>query len=142
MNTTEANNTEIMEIMQTLMNEGTKGFPSVVAKMYNLAMQFERELHLGAGRYERTEERSGYANGYKPKTLDTASSTATRTGSKSPPKVLILHAAKSVHGLVPLRARVRGRSKRDSLRISVGLLPCPTTRARARGRLCITFEAA
>jgi transposase-like protein len=35
-------------------------------------MQFERELHLGAGRYERTEERSGYANGYKPKTLDTA----------------------------------------------------------------------
>ena len=72
MNTTAADNTEIMEIMQTLMNEGTKGFPSVVAKMYNLAMQFERELHLGAGRYERTEERSGYANGYKPTTLDTA----------------------------------------------------------------------
>ena len=72
MKTTAADNTEIMEIMQTLMNEGTKGFPSVVAKMYNLAMQFERELHLGAGRYERTEERSGYANGYKPKTLDTA----------------------------------------------------------------------
>ena len=72
MNTTATDNTEIMEIMQTLMNEGTKGFPSVVAKMYNLAMQFERELHLGAGRYERTEGRSGYANGYKPKTLDTA----------------------------------------------------------------------
>ena len=72
MNTTATDNTEIMETMQTLMNEGTKGFPSVVAKMYNLAMQFERELHLGAGRYERTEGRSGYANGYKPKTLDTA----------------------------------------------------------------------
>lgn len=72
MNTTATDNTEILEIMQTLMNEGTKGFPSVVAKMYNLAMQFERELHLGAGRYERTEGRNGYANGYKPKTLDTA----------------------------------------------------------------------
>ena len=72
MNATETNDTEIKEIMQTLMNEGTKGFPSVVARMYNLAMQFERELHLGAGRYERAEGRSGYANGYKPKTLDTA----------------------------------------------------------------------
>ena len=54
------------------MNEGTKGFPDVVAKMYNLAMRFERELHLGAGRYERAEERRGYANGYKPKSLNTA----------------------------------------------------------------------
>lgn len=72
MNTTETYDTEIMEMMQTLMNEGTKGFPDVVAKMYNLAMQFERELHLGAGRYERAEGRCGYANGYKPKTLSTA----------------------------------------------------------------------
>ena len=72
MNTTAANNIEIMEIMQTFMNKGKKGFPSVVAKMHNLAMQFERELHLGAGRYERTDERRNYANGYKPKTLDTA----------------------------------------------------------------------
>ena len=49
-----------------------QGFPAVAARMYNLAMQFERELHLGAGRYERTEGRTGYANGYKPKTLKTA----------------------------------------------------------------------
>ena len=72
MNTTETYDTEIFEMMQTLMNEGTKGFPDVVAKMYNLAMRFERELHLGAGRYERAEERRGYANGYKPKSLNTA----------------------------------------------------------------------
>jgi transposase-like protein len=42
-----------------------------MARMYNLAMQFERELHLGAGKYERTQCRRGYANGYKPKTLNT-----------------------------------------------------------------------
>ena len=72
MNPTRTNDTEIMEMMQTLMNEGMQGFPAVAARMYNLAMQFERELHLGAGRYERTEERTGYANGYKPKTLRTA----------------------------------------------------------------------
>ena len=71
MNTTERNDTEIFEMMQTLMNEGLQGFPAVMARMYNLAMQFERELHLGAGKYERTEERRGYANGYKPKTLNT-----------------------------------------------------------------------
>ena len=44
MNATETNDTEIKEIMQTLMNKGAKGFPSVVARMYNLAMQVEQEL--------------------------------------------------------------------------------------------------
>ena len=71
MNTTEMNDTEIVEMMQTLMNEGLQGFPAVMTRMYNLAMQFERELHLGAGKYERTDDRRGYANGYKPKTLNT-----------------------------------------------------------------------
>ena len=71
MNQTERNDTEISEMMQTLMNEGLQGFPAVMARMYNLAMQFERELHLGAGKYERTQDRRGYANGYKPKTLST-----------------------------------------------------------------------
>ena len=71
MNTTERNDTEFSEMMQTLMNEGLQGFPAVMARMYNLAMQFERELHLGAGKYERTQDRRGYANGYKPKTLNT-----------------------------------------------------------------------
>ena len=50
-------------MMQTLMNEGMQGFPAVAARMYNLAMQFERELYLGAGGYERTDGRTDYANG-------------------------------------------------------------------------------
>ncbi len=72
MNTTDVNDTEIIEMMQTLMNEGMQGFPTVMARIYNLAMKFERELHLGAKSYERTDERIGYANGYKPKTIKTA----------------------------------------------------------------------
>ena len=34
MNTTETNDTEIMEMMQTLMNEGMQGFPDVMSRMY------------------------------------------------------------------------------------------------------------
>ena len=73
MNTTDTNDTEIIGMMQMLMEEGTHAIPAVVARMYNLAMQFEREMHLNASKYERTEGRAGYANGYKPKTITTGS---------------------------------------------------------------------
>ena len=73
MNTTDTNDTEIIGMMQLLMEEGTHAIPAIVARMYNLAMQFEREMHLNASKYERTEGRTGYANGYKPKTITTGS---------------------------------------------------------------------
>jgi transposase-like protein len=34
-------------------------------------MRLERQSHLGVGPYERSEDRQGYANGYKPKTVKT-----------------------------------------------------------------------
>ena len=34
-------------------------------------MQIERQKHLGAAPHERTPDRTGYANGYKDKTLNT-----------------------------------------------------------------------
>jgi transposase-like protein len=34
-------------------------------------MRLERQGHLGVGPYERSEDRQGYANGYKPKTVKT-----------------------------------------------------------------------
>jgi transposase-like protein len=40
-------------------------------------MQIERERFLGAGHYERTPTRQGYANGYKPKRIDTPVGTVT-----------------------------------------------------------------
>lgn len=38
--------------------------------LLNEAMLLEREQHLGAGRYERSPERVGYANGFKPRQLN------------------------------------------------------------------------
>lgn len=39
--------------------------------LFNTAMKVERDTFLGASAHERTEERKGYANGYKPKGLQT-----------------------------------------------------------------------
>jgi hypothetical protein len=39
--------------------------------LLNAAMQIERQKYLGAGPYERLEERQGYANEYKPKSVKT-----------------------------------------------------------------------
>ena len=47
----------------------------VFTALFNLAMRLERERFLGAGLYERSPERRGYANGYKPKRLDTGAGT-------------------------------------------------------------------
>ena len=54
MNSSNANNTLIDEMMQLLIAEKEKAFPTILAKLYNQAMIAERETHLGAGleRYE------------------------------------------------------------------------------------------
>jgi putative transposase len=44
---------------------------AVLQLLLNEAMKIERAAVLGARPYERTEDRTGYANGYKPKTLNT-----------------------------------------------------------------------
>lgn len=72
MNTTRIDDTEIEEIMQHLIDNGIEGFPEVMTRIFNLAMLFERELHIGAHRYEHYKERNGYANGFKPKTIKTS----------------------------------------------------------------------
>ncbi len=45
--------------------------PEITRTVINTAMQIERQNHLNALPYERTAERRGYANGYKPKTMTT-----------------------------------------------------------------------
>jgi len=56
----------------TLLNEnGFEGLASAVEILTNEAMRLERDAFLGAGPYERTEDRVGYANGYKPRTQKT-----------------------------------------------------------------------
>jgi len=62
-------------VLEQLIEHGPCDIASVFARAFELAMQIERERFLGAGHYERTAERRGYANGYKPKRIDTPAGT-------------------------------------------------------------------
>ena len=59
------------EIMEQIAVEGLEALPALIQILINEAMRSEREQHLGAGHYERSPERRGHANGYKPKTVKT-----------------------------------------------------------------------
>ena len=58
-------------VMELLAKQGWGAIPELIRVMINQAMQEERARFLQAGEYERTAERKGYANGYKPKTVKT-----------------------------------------------------------------------
>ena len=57
-------------IMQAVIEQGPDFMLELFRLMMNQAMKAERENHLNASSYERTPERNGYANGFKPKTLN------------------------------------------------------------------------
>jgi len=57
--------------LEELTSQGLDGLPDLVRVLVNEAMHIERENYLRARPYERTEERRGHANGYKPKTVKT-----------------------------------------------------------------------
>lgn len=59
------------EIMEQITHEGFDCLPDLIRVMINTAMQAERQQYIGAGRYERTQERRGHSNGYKDKTVKT-----------------------------------------------------------------------
>lgn len=62
--------TLVEQIIQGLIG-GTDGLKPVLELLFNTAMKVEREHFLGVGTHERSEERKGYANGYKPKSIQT-----------------------------------------------------------------------
>lgn len=67
--------TAIEAVLEHLIADGAGGIGQAFARMFELAMRLERERYLGAGHYERSDDRRGYANGYKPKRLDTPAGT-------------------------------------------------------------------
>ena len=69
--------TTICAIMEHLIANGATGMARVFGQLFEMAMRIEREQHLKAAHYERTTERLGYANGYKPKRIDTPAGTVT-----------------------------------------------------------------
>lgn len=58
-------------LSQDLAEKGMESVPELLRVLINQAMQAERARYLNAGQYERTEDRKGYANGFKPKTVRT-----------------------------------------------------------------------
>ncbi len=58
-------------VPQDLAGKGLEAVPELLRVLINQVMQAERAKYLQADEYERTEERKGHANGYKPKTVRT-----------------------------------------------------------------------
>lgn len=65
--------TETQDIFKQIIEHGVKGMTAVFETLLNEAMKLERAAALNANPYERSEERTGYANGYKDKTYHTRS---------------------------------------------------------------------
>ncbi len=63
--------TAFVEITELLAEHGFDGMARAVAVLINEVMKLERSRALGAAPYQRSEQRKGYANGFKPKTLHT-----------------------------------------------------------------------
>ena len=59
------------EYLEQLTAEGLESLPEMIRVLVNEAMQIERSRYMNANPYERSDERSGHANGYKPKTVKT-----------------------------------------------------------------------
>ena len=58
-------------VLEVLIENGFEGMASAMSALFNAAMTVERSAFLEARPYERTEDRRGYANGFKPKTMRT-----------------------------------------------------------------------
>lgn len=68
--TYQSDSTLSPQLLEQLSSEGFDALPDLIRILINSAMQLERQKFLGAAPHERTEQRTGYANGYKDKTLD------------------------------------------------------------------------
>jgi putative transposase len=62
-------NNELSSVMEIINREGLDGLSQAVEIILNEAMKVERSQHLKAVPYERTEDRVGYANGFKAKQI-------------------------------------------------------------------------
>src|SRR5690242_17672387 len=63
--------TALDEIRELLAEQGFDGLADALRVLLNEVMKLERAAVLGAGPYQRSDGRKGYANGFKPKTVQT-----------------------------------------------------------------------
>ena len=66
-------NPQVIEALSSLSQEGLVNLNPVLEKLLNELMKIEREAVIGAGAYERSEDRKGHCNGFKDKKLITRS---------------------------------------------------------------------
>ena len=59
------------ELLHQIAAEGFDARPGLIRVLINTAMQIERQQFLGVAPYERSPERRGHGNGYKPETVRT-----------------------------------------------------------------------
>ena len=64
------NDTAFREVIEVILGNGLDGLADALSIVINEAMKVERSRALQAGPYERCGSRMGYANGYKPKALN------------------------------------------------------------------------
>jgi putative transposase len=67
--TRQTQSTELDAIVQLLAEHGFEGLSQAIEILLNEAMKFQRTEALRAAPYQRTSERRGHANGFKPKTV-------------------------------------------------------------------------
>ena len=65
----ETDSTTAGDVLRILIDNGLDGMARALEALINEAMKLERAEFLGAAPHERTEDRRGYANGFKPRRL-------------------------------------------------------------------------
>jgi putative transposase len=68
--TRQMESTELDAVVQLLADEGFDGMAQAIGTLMNEALKLQRSEALGARPYERTADRRGHANGFKPKTVN------------------------------------------------------------------------
>jgi len=56
------------EFLEQITTQGLDGLPELIRLLVNEAMRLERQQYLGVVPYQRSPERRGHSNGFKPKT--------------------------------------------------------------------------
>ena len=62
---------KVFNVMDIITSESFEGMGKAMAILFNEVMRVERSRYLQAEPYQRTEDRNGYANGYKDKQVKT-----------------------------------------------------------------------
>jgi transposase-like protein len=68
--TRQIESTELDAVVQLLAEHGFDGMAQAIETLMNEAMKLQRSEALGALPYQRTADRRGHANGFKPKTVN------------------------------------------------------------------------